>query len=397
MSELGVSTETSCDLAVFERLEPEWRTLFESSSRDNYFTSYDWCKCWWESFGAPAGWKPVIIGVRREGQLVALLPLSVRRVGPLNSADLMAGETGQYSDMLITKDAECDSGIYEALWTGIVSVGIDRLQLCNVRDDSALARMLLNRRKIHSEETFSCCLDTGSHESFDKYMQTRSQSLRKSLRRRRRKLEAIQCVNYSTVTRPDLFKKTFSTIVAHKLEWLGKKGLHGRFLAKPEIASWMSAVASAALRSGHLHLSLLCVGNQIAAAQFGFVCGGRMTAYFASFDPEFSTYAVGRMQAHDFIKGLFDQDMQIDFMPPDDGYKLEWADRGISTRSYTVPITRLGNAVSVLVNSRNREKVKRIYLSLPRGIRAPVAAAGLGALKAMTRNSPSETVHKIPL
>jgi len=375
--------EIANDLAAFEALEADWRELFSLFATDNYFVSYDWCKIWWDTFGGPAGSQPVLVTVRSEGRLVALLPLSVLRTGPRSSAEAMGGETGQYCDMLIAPEMASDEDIFNALWDGIVAAGIDRIQFNNVPDDSALARFLAPRRTIQSEPTISCCLDTKSHENFDAYMKTRSASLRKNMRRRLRKLGTLGTVTFETVTDPDLFDEISRTIVGHKRQWLADRGLHGRFLSQPKIAAWMSDVMRAALKTRQLHLSLLRIDDRIISAQLGFICGGRMTGYFTSFDLEYGPCSVGTMQVQGFIEKLFDRGLKIDLMPPDDDYKLAWVDRSVGARSYTVPVTHLGTMESLLLNSRNRARFKKLYLSLPNGIRASVAAAGLHAARGL--------------
>ena len=98
---MALIIEIADDLAAFEALEADWRELFSLSATDNYFVSYDWCKIWWDTFGGPAGSQPVLVTVRSEGRLVALLPLSVWRTGPRSAAEAMGGETGHCCDRLV--------------------------------------------------------------------------------------------------------------------------------------------------------------------------------------------------------------------------------------------------------------------------------------------------------
>jgi CelD/BcsL family acetyltransferase involved in cellulose biosynthesis/flavin-dependent dehydrogenase len=384
--------EFTRDIAGFKALEADWRALFERSKTQHYFLSYDWCKIWWDFFGEPAGWQPVVITVRREGQLAALLPLAVRRTGQHGLAEAMGDETGQYSDMLVAPDTKLDQDLFDQLWDGILAAGIDRMVFNNVLDDSALARFLMPRRTIRSDSKIACCLDTGAYGDFDAYMKTRAASLRKSIRRRRRRLEALGPVVFENVTDPDQLEDILRANVGHKRDRLADRGLHGRFLSRPDIVAWMAKLARAALETGHFHLSVLRVGDRVVSAQYGFICGGTMTAYMTSFDLEYRPYSVGTMQVHGFIEQLFDRGLKIDLMPPDDDYKLDWADRGTPARAYTVPVTHLGALEALIFNSRSRTAIKTIYHSLPSSIRAGVAAAGfhaIGAMRALIRKRSS--------
>jgi len=181
-------------------------------------------------------------------------------------------------------------------------------------------------------------------------------------------------VTYEVVTDPAQFEETARAIVTHKLEWLASRGLHGRFLAKPGVAEWFAEVCRRALATGHLHLSVLRVDGAVVASQLAFIQNHRMTGYFASFDIRFSAYAVGRVQTHGFIEELFDDRLVIDLMPPNDTYKLDWGEEGISARSHTLAITRFGALICLFHNVRSRAWLKKMYLKLPRSVRASTAA-----------------------
>lgn len=339
-------------------LERDWRDLFEASGSGNYFVSYDWCKSWLDNFGTHAGSRAITITARRAGRLVAVLPLVVSRFGPLASAEMIGAASGQYCDMLIDADDESRAPIFAALWDGIAATGIDLLQFLNVRDDSALAALVAGRRTIQSDPIPSCVLDTSTFDSFDSYMKSRSSSLRKNMRRRRRRLEEAGPVSYEVITDPDRLDEVAATIIGHKLDWLDDRRSHGRFLSRKGVADWLADVGRRALEGGHLHLSVIKVDERIISAQVAFICGGRFTAYLSSFDIAFSSYAVGRMQYAAFIEDVFGQGLEIDLMPRHEEFKLEWVDHGVLTRSYAVPVTRSGSCLALVQNPRVRAVVR---------------------------------------
>ncbi|MHA1524830.1 MAG: GNAT family N-acetyltransferase [Alphaproteobacteria bacterium] len=367
-----IETRVTSTQAEFDALGDDWSALFAAWGHDNYFLSPDWCRSWWEMLGE--GGPPVTVSVWHCGRMVALMPLVVTRIGPLTSGEAMAGETGQYCDILVAGDTLTQSQIFEALHTGLQELKIDRLQFTNVRDDSNLAAFLRHHGSTSASPKVNCEVLSGSFEDFDAYMATRSTNLRKNLRRRLRKLAKLGTVGYEVITDPKEFEKVTQTIVSHKLEWLAARGLHGRFLAKPGVAQWFAEVCRQALASGHLHLSVLRINGAVAAAQLAFICGGRLTGYFASFDMGYAAYAVGRVQTLGFIEDLFDDGLVIDLMPPNDAYKLEWGEEGAIARAHTLAITRLGRLVCLAYNARSRAWLKQLYLSLPHALRAPTAA-----------------------
>ena len=369
-----LETRVTNNVAGLDRLEADWNSLFRAWGGANYFMSFDWCQSWWEMLGASQGREPVTISIWHGGRLVGLMPLAVVRVGPFASGEAMAGETGQYCDILVAGDVASRSEIFDALLAGLKKLKIDRLQFTNVRDDSTLAEFLNRHGSTSASPMVNCEIDCDAFEDFDAYMATRSSNLRKNLRRRRRKLADHGAVAYEVVTDPAEFEETTRAIVDHKLEWLAARGLHGRFLARPEVAPWFAEVCRRALASGHLHLSVLRVDGAVVASQLAFICGKRLTGYFASFDMRFASYAVGRVQTHGFIEDLFGHGLVIDLMPPNDAYKLEWGEEGTIARAHTLPVTIRGRLVCVVHNARSRAWLKKLYLSLPHAMRAQAAA-----------------------
>jgi len=341
-------------------LEAEWRTLFETSRNDNYFVSFDWCKSWLDAFGTKAGARPIVFCVRRQDRLVAILPLVNRRFGPMSTAHCVGAVSGQYGDLLIERDRGTWEEIFPVLWDGIVASGIDLIQFANVRDDSPLAAFIGTRRSIQSDPLLCCALDTSRFESFATYIETRSSSLKKNLRKRRRKLESVAPLVYEVVRDPMAIDEVTNTIIRHKLDWLDDRGTHGRFLSRVGVAAWLADVARRALATGNLHLSLLRLGDRIISAQLAFISGNRFTAYLSSFDIAYGAYGVGRMQYASFMEDVFDRKLQIDLMPRHDEFKLEWVEHGAATRGYAVPVTRRGSALSLVQNPRTRAVARNV-------------------------------------
>jgi CelD/BcsL family acetyltransferase involved in cellulose biosynthesis len=285
----------------------------------------------------------------------------------------MAAETGQYGDILLAPGLAPVEHIFRLLWDGIVGSGIDVIDFKKVRTDSPLFAFLAPRRRILGSEVFTHRLDTSKYENFEAYWKSRSASMRKNLRRARRKLEGVGKVTYEVIRDPDLLPAAFRQVIEHKHDWLRARGLRSDFLMKPEIFDWMSDVALKALQSGNLHLSVVRVDGQIISSQCAFICKDRFTAYMSTFDLDYSVYAAGKIQYQSFFEDVFDQGLTIDLMPYHEHFKRDWVDLGVATYSCTVPVSRLGRLISTVANPRNRDLIKGLYWRLPEGIRNFIA------------------------
>src|SRR5262249_7878099 len=116
----------------------EWRGLEAAAATPVLFQSFDWCRALIETAhradrrsGAPA-----IVVARRGGRLVALLPLSVRRAGPVAVAHLVGHPLAQYGEIVAASD---DAEAAAALVAGLRSaIRLDVFAVRRVRQDSRL-------------------------------------------------------------------------------------------------------------------------------------------------------------------------------------------------------------------------------------------------------------------
>jgi CelD/BcsL family acetyltransferase involved in cellulose biosynthesis len=378
---------------AFADLREAWGELFRRADSATYFTSFEWCWTWWRWFGAAAGARPALVTVLRQGRLVAVLPLSVTRSGPFVAAGLIAGGTGQYGDALI--DPGCAGPQIEAaVADGLALCGADTVLCDNVRAGSALERCLARwpGQSAGHMRSYEVRLDG----NFAAYMELRSASLRKNLRRRRKRLgEAVGEVGYEVVTDAAAIEDAVRETVELKRHWLAGQGLHGRLLADDRVADWLTEVALGAEGSGNLHLSVLRAGGRIAATQLGLFAHGRLVGYLAAFDPDLARYSVGKLHLADHLADIAGCGVDLDLMPPADDYKREWGTPGPSVATHMVALTPRGRLVMALAGPRMRQRMKAAYLAVPAPFRAGAARHAL-ALLGRARSLVSGRPHSSP-
>lgn len=392
----GLTVEVHQGPAALPAIEAEWRALEARVADADFFTSADWASAW-HRHGLDGYEGMSFITVRRDEKLLALLPLTILRTGPARSGAIVGTGSGFYSDMLADFGTTVGKkSILRALWSGIDQLGVDTISFEAVREGSRLDALLGERGTTVAgpvNPSVEVCLS--GYPTIDAYMATRSSNLRQNLRRRRRKLASTGAVAYQVITDEKQIPDVIARIVALKLEWLSDKGLHGRFLARPNIVPWLTDLAVSASRSGRLHLSVLTVGDVIVAAQLGFQSNNRVTAYIGAFDQAYAAYAVGKLHLEDHLADLAATGTSLDLMPPDDDYKLEWGTPGPGIRTHVVALSPAGQVLALAQSPYLRATAKKLYLAIPKHARAETAsvvAAAIASAKKIIRTA----VYTVP-
>ena len=61
--------------SLFQKLEPDWRTLFRESPRAHLTSGLDWCRINWETIAADRFDRLLCLSIRRAGRPVLIWPL----------------------------------------------------------------------------------------------------------------------------------------------------------------------------------------------------------------------------------------------------------------------------------------------------------------------------------
>src|SRR5687768_9369015 len=84
-----------------------WADLLRQSSADPLFNSWEWLTLWWRSFGRTLAQELCVLGIYKEGVLVALAPLYIcaqrRRSISIPRSIQVLGNHWQDSDTLISE------------------------------------------------------------------------------------------------------------------------------------------------------------------------------------------------------------------------------------------------------------------------------------------------------
>lgn len=111
-NELVISLETGDD--DFNRLLPEWETLYSAAAISTVYVSPYWAKAWERTLGSTH--TPVVITVRRNGKLQALWPFcEVRSLSGTGLWPLGYHTADDAAPLMLTSD----QSLLDALKTGL--------------------------------------------------------------------------------------------------------------------------------------------------------------------------------------------------------------------------------------------------------------------------------------
>ena len=320
------------DAAAFERLHPEWEALRSPGADQDPFLSCDWFACWWRAFGGHR--KLFLVTARRQGQLVAVLPLMLERVWrhgiPLRRLAAIGNDHSPRFDLVLGRD---DEMLHRSIWNHLMarSADWDVLDFPRLSADSStldrftrLARQQKVRHHLWTRAPRSPWIDI--QPSWEHYLDARSPGFRKTLRRKTRRLAELGTVRLETVTDDAALEHGLAE--AMQIEAEGLKGSNRTAMSsQPAVIRLYSELARIMAARGQLRLHFLTLDHVRIAFDYSLIsnrclyslkAGHRST--HAHFSPGTLMLSLILQQAHeDGLTGM-------DLMGDADEFKMHWTD-----------------------------------------------------------------------
>jgi CelD/BcsL family acetyltransferase involved in cellulose biosynthesis len=328
-------------------LTPAWEQLAERIGAAPFLRP-GWVTAWWRAFGHGA---LELLVVRRDAQLVGVLPLQRRRGGLYSPSNDHTPVFGPLSDGPQTAAALADALCAcrpSQFMLGCLPAGVDGLDAC-VTAARASGYRTLTRTLWRSPYLD---IDGG----LAAYEAARRRSVLHDLGRRRRRL----CEEGTVTIEVADGGARLDTLLgqAFELEAKGWKGARGTAMAsRAETRCFYSEVAAWAAARGWLRLSFLRLDGRPLAVDYALEHAGVQYLLKGGYDPGFARFAPGQQLLHETIRRGFALGLRrIEFGGADEVYKRAWTD-----------------------STRGREEV-RAFAPSPRGRLAWIAHARLRPL-----------------
>jgi CelD/BcsL family acetyltransferase involved in cellulose biosynthesis len=389
VNDAGVTVDAVSSLEGFERLEPRaWDALVRTMRRPSPFLLHAWLACWWRSYGADA--ELAVHVARRNGRLVAALPLFVRRRLGLSVGSFLGGRHSALADALVAPGEA--SGLAAELARSAARSDIDYVDLFGLPTGSRLEQALGSDLRL-IERVESPVLDLGG--GWEAVYQAKTSSKSRSLhRRRRRQLVELGQLEVEVAREPSTLGPALEEAFRiHALRWAGRPD--GSDFGTPVGQSFHRAATLALARLEVPRIVLLKLDGRAIAFHYYFALEGAMYVHRLGFDPAFARYSPGLVNTLDTIENAAAEGLtRVEFLGGAERYKQELADRfeplcqGIGLARHplarAVVEARLAH-IRLRLRLKRNERLHRLYLD---GVApARTALASLRALPGRARVS----------
>jgi CelD/BcsL family acetyltransferase involved in cellulose biosynthesis len=293
-----------------DRCSEAWDALADRAGAAPFLRP-GWMTAWWRAFGAG---RLEILTAGSEGRLDAVLPV-VHRHGGIHAPSNW--HTPQYG--LLEADG-AGSRLVAQLFDSSPQVSLGFLSSL-----TGEVGQLERAAHAHGYRTLARPLEHSAlvrlDGDWDAYDNGLSTSLRRDLRRCRRRLDEQGRVWL------DVHEDVGGLDEALELERLGWKEHAGTaIVSRPETRQFYTEVANWAAQRGWLRLIFLRLDDRAVAFQFALEDGGAHLGLKTGFDPEFRAMSPGRLIAYASLERAFAIGLErFEFMGTADSYKLRFA------------------------------------------------------------------------
>jgi CelD/BcsL family acetyltransferase involved in cellulose biosynthesis len=346
---LGLASECNCDLTVeaisggievIDQMADEWRRFLEGVENDSPYWRPEWISAALRAFSPTI--KLVVVTVRRQGELCAILPLVEERgrFAGLPARKLRAPMTthGVGVDILFADCGVQPDKLVRAIWQFFREKrGWDVLELPSVMQDAAIEQLTdLARNEgllaggwcLPVIAFFSMEPGLNPGKELEKY--PRHPKLRAKVRQREAKLAAMGTVRLSRVERAGATElQRFYAMEA--AGWKGRE--KSAIVSDARNRQFFDEVVAEAERLGYLCLYTLELDGKPIAAHIGFTYRGRYWAAKSTYDENYRDYAPGHLIVKAILRDLVERGISEYVMGIREDWKLEWT-QDVRRRSY---------------------------------------------------------------
>lgn len=321
------------DCFLDNSLPSAWTKILTKMQEPNPQFTYEWVSTCWEVFGEKK--ELLLITITDNGKIIGIAPLmitdTVSKIGFKSRKLTFVGDgLTDYHDILIgdKQREEALETLFEFIFKENQSW--DVVQLRNVPANSpnlpVLEHALRHRPSQFVERILVQCPYIPINSSWEVYCNTLPSKLIGEIRRAEKKLSQIGGIAFSRE-----HKLTDTTTTLN-----GIATVHSKRQESKNRDSWYSnekrrqfalLILERFSEKGWLDLSMLAVGERIAAYALGFLYNNAVFYWNTAFDPEFYQRSPGKVLLQYLIRDSFvKQYKEFDFMVGAEPYKLQWTD-----------------------------------------------------------------------
>jgi len=307
------------DFESLEELKDLWNELLFSSEQNCIFLTHEWISSWWKCFSEDNSLE-ILIFKDEDGSLEGIAPFMIKNK---TLSFIASQEVSDYCDVITHNERREE--FYENLLSYLKTnySDVEKIELMNIKTSSPTLSFLpslapeLGYSSSYTEAEVVPLLELPS--SYEGYIKGLSKKNRHELRRKLRRIEALEGVKITKITDTKELQSSLVTFIAlhkegspSKEKFWGKKGMSNFF---QEIASRFS------LRKW-VELNFLFYEDRIMAALLNFSYADTIYFYNVAFNKDFAWYSPGLFLFNHCIKeAISEGKRKADFLRGREKYK----------------------------------------------------------------------------
>lgn len=348
-----------------DALSDQWLAVERSStSKLSYFQTFSWCRGWIETFCVRGGPLPHIRTVWRGEELVAIWPLMIAGRGVGLRRLMMLGEPhSQYCNIICRPDVD-RRAIVDVLVDGLIEeTSIDVAVFKPVPAQSDLGAALTRFASIAGYDNEASVLDLSAYASAEDYNAKLGKLQKRNRNRRRNHLARLGDLSFSVIWPGDPeFAVLVRQAAAMKRRWLSETSRYSSGFAMREYETFLAKLSGDPAQQSGACLSVLRVGERVAALELGFIHKKHYYAYLGGFDWDLRDLSPGKVQMDLTVGWLIDNGIEAyDLLVNPADYKRSWSNRDVKLAGFAVALTWKGHLYASAWLPTIRPVAKRLY------------------------------------
>lgn len=355
----------------FADIEDAWKKLEGASDQPCLFQSYAWSGHVAEvmSRAYPAQYVPLVAVAARNGETVAIWPLSRQKRAGIWLLRSLDDPFGQFSGLLATDASAAEALVAKTLALVRTKRLADILRLNRVLAGGPLEVALLTNGAIMRGEVGAPVLDLRQWPDMASLKSSRNKKTMKNLRNATNRLTKAGEHHHRVASGGADVSAIVESTLLRRAAWLKEKGLTApsfRLSAHVEILTggqaWGLDQSRTAFELRH--------GGDAIAQQWGFVHQRRYYAYMSATDPAAIHLSPGRLHLSFVLEDVMNAGVEaIEMLTPASDYKMVWTDTVRPLRDYAMPLSMTGRIQDAVWERLLRPALKALFYALPVAMR----------------------------
>jgi CelD/BcsL family acetyltransferase involved in cellulose biosynthesis len=304
-------------LDSFYNLETPWRQLLTNCANNDIFITPQWQSGWWQVFGND--YELQLVSVYDQQELVGIAPLK-RREGVLSF--IGSTDVCDYMDFIAGQGKE--DYVFSKLLEYLEKTAWRSLELDSLLPGSLALRHFMPLAKQKGYRVEIKQTNVSPHlllpQSWEDYLALLKTKDRHELRRKLRRLEQTQSVNYSTIVEKDLLPLAMDTFF--KLFQLSNTE-KANFMTDKKRAFFTTIVSSLAGQR-NIRLTFLEISGVRTGTTLCFDYNNDIYLYNSAYDPAYSSLSVSLLlKVFNIRDAVENGKKRFDFLSGDEPYKYD--------------------------------------------------------------------------